>query len=236
MDLFVGTSGYAYKEWKGKFYPKDLPANRMLHFYGERFRSVEINATFYSMPKAAGLEKWAEAVPPEFKFVLKAPQRITHMQRLKDAGDNVSYFVEVAAVLKERLGPLLFQLPPNMKKDAARLAAFLGLLPATRRVAVEFRNSSWFDEETFGLLRNHGAALCVAEAEDDLETPFVKTADWGYLRLRRADYSDADLKAWLEQIRTHKWKDAFIFFRHEDEANGPRLAQKFLELARSAAA
>jgi uncharacterized protein YecE (DUF72 family) len=233
MNFYVGTSGYAYKEWKGKFYPEKLPANQMLRYYGEHFGSVEINATFYSMPKAAGLEKWAAEVPAEFQFVLKAPQKITHMQRLKDAGDNVSYFVEVASVLKERLGPLLFQLPPNMKKDTARLTEFLKLLPAKRRVAFEFRHASWFDEEIFRALRDRNVALCVADADDELEVPFVKTADWGYLRLRRPEYSDADLKAWLTKVRQNEWQDAYIFFRHEDEGTGPRFAQKLLELAKS---
>jgi uncharacterized protein YecE (DUF72 family) len=233
MKLHVGTSGYAYKEWKGKFYPEKLPATKMLRYYGEHFGAVEINATFYAMPKAAGLEKWAADVPADFQFVLKAPQRITHFQRLRDAGDNVRYFIEVAGVLKERLGPLLFQLPPNMKKDVPRFAAFLELLPAERRVAFEFRHASWFDNEIFGMLRDRNIALCTADADDDLVVPFVKTADWGYLRLRRPEYSDADLKTWLNETRQHGWKDAYIFFRHEDEGTGPRFAQMLLELAKS---
>jgi uncharacterized protein YecE (DUF72 family) len=187
MNLYVGTSGYSYKEWKGTFYPEDLPEKQMLHYYGERFRSVEINNTFYRMPKESVLEAWAAEVPGDFKFVLKASQRITHMQRLKDAGDNVAYLLKVAAALKERLGPLLFQLPPFLKKDAPRLSEFLKLLPRDRRAAFEFRHQSWFDEEIFGLLREHQAVLCIAEAENELEIPFVSTADWGYLRLRRPD-------------------------------------------------
>ncbi len=231
MNLYVGTSGYSYKEWKGSFYPDGMPEKRMLHFYGERFRSVEINNTFYRMPKASVLEAWAADVPADFKFVLKAPQRITHLQRLKDAGDSVSYLLNVAGVLKQRLGPLLFQLPPNFKKDASRLKEFLALLPPNRRVAFEFRHLSWFDEEVFGLLRDHRAALCVAEAENDLEIPFVSTADWGYLRLRRPDYGDAELKTWAERVCRQNWDDAFIFFKHEDEAKGPQMATRFLELA-----
>jgi uncharacterized protein YecE (DUF72 family) len=203
----------------------------MLRFYGERFRSVEINNTFYRMPKASVLEAWAQEVPSDFSFVLKAPQRITHMQRLKDAGDSVSYFLDVAGVLKERLGPLLFQLPPNMKKDAPRLREFLALLPTNRRVALEFRHESWFDEEVFQLLRDHQAALCIAEAEDGVEVPFVSTADWGYLRLRRPDYGDPELKAWLEKVRGPAWRDAFIFFKHEEEGKGPLMAKRFVELA-----
>src|SRR5438270_2110179 len=224
MNLYAGTSGYSYKEWKGTFYPKELPDKQMLRHYGERFRTVEINNTFYRMPKAAVLEAWASEVPADFKFVLKASQRITHMQRLKDADDSVSYLLNVAGVLKERLGPLLFQLPPNMKKDVARLREFLVLLPSHRRAAFEFRHQSWFDEEVFGLLRNHHAALRIAEAEDDLEVPFVSTADWGYLRLRRPDYGDAELETWVKRVRETAWQDAFVFFKHEDEGKGPAMA------------
>src|SRR4051812_45083367 len=146
MNLYVGTSGYSYKEWKGPFYPEDLPDKQMLHYYGERFRSVEINNTFYRMPKKAVLEAWAGEVPSDFKFVIKAPQRITHMQRLKDADDSVNYLLEVVGALKERLGPLLFQLPPYFKKDIPRLQEFLKLLPSGCRSAFEFRHESWFDD------------------------------------------------------------------------------------------
>ena len=231
MNLYVGTSGYSYKEWKGTFYPEDLPDKQMLRFYGERFRSVEINNTFYRMPKASVLEAWAKEVPADFMFVLKASQRITHHQRLKDADDSVSYLLEVAGALKERLGPLLFQLPPYLRKDAPRLREFLALLPSDRRAAFEFRHQSWFDDEVFGLLRDHRAVLCIAEAENDLEIPFVSTADWGYLRLRRPDYGDAELKAWAERVREQKWREAFIFFKHEEEGKGPEMAKRFLKLA-----
>jgi len=231
MNLYVGTSGYSYKEWKGTFYPDDLSDKQMLHFYGERFRSVEINNTFYRMPKASVLEAWATQVPADFKFVLKASQQITHKQRLKDAGDSVSYLLEVARALKERLGPLLFQLPPFLRKDAPRLREFLALLPPDRRAAFEFRHQSWFDDEVLGLLRDHRAALCIAEAENDLEIPFSSTADWGYLRLRRPDYGDAELKAWVERVRQQDWKDTFIFFKHEEEGKGPQMAKRFLELS-----
>jgi uncharacterized protein YecE (DUF72 family) len=231
MNLYVGTSGYSYKEWKGTFYPKGLQAQKMLRYYGERFRTVEINSTFYGMPKVSILEGWAEAVPADFHFVLKAPKEITHVRRLKDAGDLVSQLIEVAGALTERGGPLLFQLPPTSKKDVPRLRAFLALLPLQLRATFEFRHSSWFDEEVFGLLRDHRAALCVADADGDLEVPFVATADWGYLRLRRPDYGDAELKEWVERVREQGWRDAFIFFKHEDEGKGPRMAQRYLELA-----
>jgi uncharacterized protein YecE (DUF72 family) len=232
MNLYVGTSGYSYKEWKGPFYPKDLSAKRMLHFYGERFRAVEINNTFYSMPKASVLEVWREEVPADFKFVLKAPKQITHIQQLKGAGDLVSYLFKAAEALQERLGPLLFQLPPYLKKDVSRLREFLALLPPNRCVAFEFRHQSWFEPEVFDLLRDHQAALCIAEAEGDLEVPFVSTTDWGYLRLRRPEYGDAELKAWVKRVQQQDWRDAFVFFKHEDAGKGPQFAKRFLELAK----
>jgi uncharacterized protein YecE (DUF72 family) len=230
MNFYVGTSGYSYKPWKGPFYPEDLPDKKMLQFYGERFRSVEINNTFYRMPKASVLEAWANEVPADFKFVLKASQRITHKERLKDSGDSVKYLLDVAKTLKEQLGPLLFQLPPFLKKDVPRLREFLALLPPPTRAAFEFRHQSWFDAEVFDLLREHKAVLCIAEAENDLDIPFVSTADWGYLRLRRPDYGDAELKAWSERVLQQPWQDAFIFFKHEDEGKGPAMAKRFLEL------
>jgi len=231
MNYYLGTSGYSYKEWKGPFYPEDLPEKQMLHFYGERFRTVEINNTFYRMPKESVLEAWAKEVPADFKFVLKASQRITHMQRLKDSGDSLSYLLKVAGTLKERLGPLLFQLPPFLKKDLPRLREFLTLLPADCRAAFEFRHESWFDEEVLEVLREHQIALCIAEAEDGVEVPFVSTTDWGYLRLRRPDYGDAALKAWVRRVRDQEWRDAFVFFKHEDEGKAPEMAKRFLELA-----
>ena len=231
MNLYVGTSGYSYKEWKGSFYPEDMPDKQMLRFYGEHFKSVEINNTFYRMPKASVLEAWAEDVPTDFKFVLKASQRIMHHQRLKDTDDSVAYLLKVAGVLKERLGPLLFQLPPYLKKDLPRLRNFLALLPSHPYVAFEFRHESWLDEEVFALLRDHRAALCIAEAEEGLEIPFVSTADWGYLRLRRPDYGDAELKAWVQRIHNQNWSDAFVFFKHEEEGKGPQMAKAFLELS-----
>jgi uncharacterized protein YecE (DUF72 family) len=231
MNLYVGTSGYSYKEWKGTFYPVDISAKGMLHYYGERFKTVEINNTFYRMPKAPVLETWAGAVPADFRFVLKASQRITHMQRLKDAADSVSYLFDAAGALNERLGALLFQLPPNFKKDVPRLRDFLALLPSQRRVAFEFRHRSWFDEEVFGLLHDHQATLCIAEAENGPEVPFVATGDWGYLRLRRPGYGDAELRTWVRLVREQDWRDVFVFFKHEDEGKAPQMANRFLELA-----
>jgi uncharacterized protein YecE (DUF72 family) len=231
MTLYVGTSGYSYKEWKGNFYPQKLPANQMLKFYGEQFRTVEINNTFYRMPKASVLEAWADTVPADFRFVLKAPKQITHFKVLKDAGDSVAYFVEVAGALGQHLGPLLFQLPPTAKKDVPRLRTFLELLPSNSRAAFEFRHASWFDDEVFRVLRDCRAALCIAEADNDLEVPFVSTADWGYLRLRRPDYTEPELKAWVKRVHDQGWQDAFVFFKHEDEGKGPQMAKEFLGLA-----
>jgi uncharacterized protein YecE (DUF72 family) len=233
MKLYVGTSGYAYKEWKGSFYPADLPAKRMLRYYAEHFRIVEINNTFYRMPSATVLESWANEVAADFRFVLKAPQRITHLQRLQVADDSVAHLLDVAAILSQRLGALLFQLPPSLKKDVPRLRAFLALLPPQTRAAFEFRHASWFDDEVFALLREHRAALCIADAEGDLDVPVVATADWGYLRLRRPDYDDAALSMWAKRVRQQAWQEAFVFFKHEEAGRGPQLAQRFLELARA---
>jgi uncharacterized protein YecE (DUF72 family) len=230
MNFYVGTSGYSYKEWKGSFYPEKLPAKRMLTFYGEHFRTVEINYTFKHLPTASVVAAWANAVPADFQFAVKAPEQITHYKRLKDAHDVVTKFLDVARTFKKRLGPLLFQLPPNFKKDALRLQAFLKLLPRRRRVAFEFRHASWFDDEVFELLRDHRVALCIADA-DELETPFVATTDWGCLRLRRPSYSNAKLRKWVKQVRQQNWQDVFAFFKHEDEAKGPRFAKSFLKLA-----
>ena len=231
MNLYVGTSGYSYQEWKGSFYPNKLPAKQMLRFYSEHFRTVEINYTFRRLPTTSILGTWADAVPADFQFVLKAPEQITHRKRLKDAGAALENFLDLAGTLKERLGPLLFQLPPTLHKDVPRLRAFLALLPPERRVTFEFRHVSWFDDEVFVLLRDHGVALCIADEEDDLKVPFVATTDWGCLRLRRPEYDDAALKTWVKQVRQQDWQDVFVFFKHEDEGKGPQLAQRFLQLA-----
>ena len=230
MNLYVGTSGYAYKPWKETFYPQTLPDRQMLRFYAEHFRAVEINSTFYRMPTSSTLEKWLGEVPVHFKFVLKAPQRITHIHRLNDIAVPVSYLLDNASVLKSSLGPFLFQLPPNLKKDAERLRDLLDLLPP-RSAAVEFRHGSWFDDEIFSLLSEHGAALCIADDETALEVPLVATTDWGYLRLRRTDYDDDQLNDWTKRVRQQNWKELFCFFKHEDEGKGPQFAGRFLKFA-----
>lgn len=234
MGLYVGTSGYSYKPWKGTFYPKDLPDRQMLRFYGESFPSVEINSTFYGIPKASVLEGWAGSVPDNFRFVIKAPKLITHVRKLGQADEPLSQLLGAAEALSERLGPLLFQLPPTFKKDLPKLRTFLTLLPTTVRAAFEFRHPSWFDDEVFDLLREHRAALCIADIDDELDVPFVSTADWGYLRLRRPDYDDPGLQEWVDRVQEQGWQDAFIFFKHEDEGKGPQMAQRYLKLAESA--
>lgn len=232
--LFVGTSGFAFKEWKGSFYPKDLPDAKMLDYYGERFGSVEINNTFYRMPKVTVLEDWASRVPADFRFVLKASRQITHMTRLKEA-QPVEYLLKNSAALAEKRGPILFQLPPNMKKDLARLRNFLSWIPTGARAALEFRHESWHDEEIFDALRAHNAALCISQVDGEeeaaLNTPFVATADWSYLRLRKATYAPGELEQWAARIREPEWSDVFVFFKHEDEGTGPKLAKHFESIA-----
>jgi uncharacterized protein YecE (DUF72 family) len=235
VRIHVGASGYSYKEWKGSFYPTDIKASEMLRFYAERLPAVEINNTFYRMPSREVLERWTGETPDGFTFVLKAPQRLTHQKRLKDVGDSLPYFLEVSERLGPKRGPFLFQLPPNMKKDAPRLDAFLAELPSAARAAFEFRHASWFDEETFGILRARGAALCLADVNapedggEPLPSDLVPTARWGYLRLRRVDYTDADVDAWAERIKAQPWDEAFVFFKHEDEGTAPRLAKRLIE-------
>ena len=228
MRVLAGTSGYSYPQWKGSFYPEDLPASKMLAHYAGRLPTVEINNTFYRMPKPEVVRAWAEAAPEGFSFVLKSPRQITHVKRLAaDSADSVRRFFEVGAELGAKRGPALFQLPPFLKQDVARLAAFLDLLPADVRAAFEFRHESWFDDEVYAALRARGAALCIAE-DEDLATPLVPTADWGYLRLRRQDYDGAAVRVWAERLRAQPWQDAWVFFKHEDEGVGPRLAAELL--------
>ena len=229
MDLFIGTSGFAYKEWVGSFYPETLPRTEMLRYYANHFRAVEINNTFFRMPVESALRAWADEVPEGFRFVLKAPQTITHRKRLKEVEEPVGRFLEVARSLEARLGPLFFQLPPNFKRDLPRLEAFLDLLPADPGAAIEFRHASWFDDEVLAALRARGVALCVAHGED-LDTPRVTTADWGYLRLRQVTYTDDDLQEWARYIVGGSWSRLHVFFKHEDTGTGPRLARRLGEI------
>lgn len=233
MKIFVGTSGYSYKEWKGKFYPDKIPPRDMLSFYAERFPSVEINNTFYRMPQEQVLLSWATQVPDDFVFALKAPQVITHRKRLRDVNAQTEYFFRTLSVLGRKLGPVLFQFPRSFRVDIPALENFLTLIPATRSCAFEFRSPSWLSEEIFELLRGRGFSLCMADTEEQPTEEIIPTAPWGYLRLRRADYTDAALSHWLDLIRAQNWERVFIFFKHEEEAQGPEAALRFRELVES---
>lgn len=228
VRLLVGTSGFAYREWKGSFYPADLTNKAMLSYYAGRFPAVEINNTFYRMPSEGVLEQWSDQVGDDFSFVLKAPQTITHRKRLRNADEAVDYFFGTAATLGERLGPVLVQLPPNMKRDLPRLEAFLSVAPAGARLAFEFRHPSWFDDAVYAALRTRDAVLCTAHTEAGA-TPLVATSSWGYLRLRNVEYDEAALDAWAARIHAQPWRDVYVFFKHEDEGTGPRLAARFRE-------
>jgi uncharacterized protein YecE (DUF72 family) len=230
VDLRVGTSGFAYKSWKGSFYPADLPASRWLAYYAGRLPAVEINNTFYRMPRPAMLTGWAEQVPPGFRFALKASRRITHQKRLAEVADELSYLYAAAKALGEHRGPMLFQLPPFLKKDMARLQAFLTLLPEDHRATLEFRHPSWHDDEVFDALREHDVALCIADAGEVHDAPVVATAQLGYLRLRRSAYADEDLSTWVAALRSGGWQDAYVFFKHEEAGVGPALASRFQAL------
>jgi uncharacterized protein YecE (DUF72 family) len=232
MRLAVGTSGYAYREWKGpgRFYPRGMKAAAMLPFYASRFGTVEINSSFYKMPEPDVVAAWAAVVPPEFMFAFKAPGAITHQKRLAGVRKPVAQLWRAVEVLGAQLGPVLFGLPPNMKKDVARLEELLALCPAGRRVAVEFRHESWFAHDVYDVLAAHGAALCVADTPD-LATPLVVTADWGYVRLRRERYGPIAMARWLAQLGTTGWSDAVVYFKHEDTARAPRLAERLIRLA-----
>ncbi len=228
--IWIGTSGYSYKEWRGNFYPEELPEAGMLRFYGERFSSVEINYTFYRMPNVRTFQGWAKETPAQFMFSLKAPRRITHDLRLRDAGEAVTYFCDTAKALKDRLGAMLFQLPPFLKKDLPRLEDFLHQLPPGFRSAFEFRNQSWFADDVFECMRRFDVALCIAEGEERA-TPFEATAPFGYFRLRKPDYSDEELAGWAERIQAAaQWQDVYVYFKHEDEGRGPIFAAKLKNL------
>jgi uncharacterized protein YecE (DUF72 family) len=229
MRTLVGTSGWSYKEWKGSFYPAKLPQDEMLGFYASRFSTVEVNNSFYRIPSEKVLVSWAEQVPPDFRFVLKASRRITHNSRLADEDGSLEYFLRAVNPLGERLGTTLFQLPPTFKKDAVRLRDFLARLPKRWMAALEFRHASWFDDEVYDLLRSHDAAL-VAVDEDETEgkgAPLVPTASWGYFRLRRTTYDTTALEGWASRIQHAGWKEAYVFLKHEDGSpRGPDAAEE----------
>ena len=227
MRVYIGTSGYSYKEWKGSFYPEDLPASKFLEFYSSKLKTVEINNTFYRMPTEKVIAQWASEVPAGFVFAVKAPQRITHQERLKGSNDSMKRFLDATNVLKDKLGPFLFQLPPFLKKDLPLLTDFVNALPADRLCSFEFRHPSWFSDDVYAALGARNCAFVLAESEK-VSAPRVATADWGYLRLRREDYVDKDVLEWGDWIAAQSWKRAFVYFKHEDAGIGPKLAKKLI--------
>ncbi len=231
MRVRVGTSGYNFPEWKGTFYPAKFPESQMLQYYAQRLGTVEINYTFYRMPNAKIVAGWDAATPAGFTFILKAPQRITHIARLRDVDDPLRYFIDTARKLGPKLGPILFQLPPNFKKDLDRLNDLLTQFPADLRCAWEFRHESWFSDDVYAALRTANAALCVADTAEK-HTPLVATAEFGYLRLRDEGYEKTDLEQWAKTVQDvgKDWQDAFIFFKHEESGIGPKLAQEFVAM------
>lgn len=230
MKLIAGTSGYAFKEWKGSFYPEDLHQDGWLGFYATKFPAVEINNTFYRLPKEKVLLDWAAQVPEQFTFAIKASQRITHFARLKpESAELVEYLLRTTSVLGNRLGPVLFQLPPNLKKEGERLRAFLAALPKGRRYAIEFRHESWFEPDVVDALREHDVALCIAEQED-FKSPVLATASWGYVRLHRLDYDAAALGAWATCVAGQPWSEAYVFFKHDEGiGSGPPAVDAFVK-------
>ena len=229
--LIAGASGYSFKEWKGNFYPEKIKPEDMLSYYAERLPTVEINNTFYRMPKTSVLETWAAATPQTFRFAIKASRRITHISRLKveTAAEPLGYLYGNLAALGDKRGPVLFQLPPNLKKDLPRLAAFLALLPENHTAAFEFRNESWFADDVYDALEGAGASLCFSEREDNAPPPLVETAPWGYVRLRLETYTDDDLRRWAEKLAATSWRETSVYFMHEPTA--PAYAQKLMEFA-----
>jgi uncharacterized protein YecE (DUF72 family) len=226
--LLAGASGYSFKEWKGPFYPEDMKPEGMLAWYAGRLPTVEINNTFYQMPKTAVLENWARATPETFRFAIKASRRITHLSRLKadTAADSVAFLYRNLETLGAKRGPVLFQLPPFLKKDLPRLREFLAILPADHRAAFEFRNETWFGDDVYAALNAAGAALCLSEREDNAPPPLVETAPWGYVRLRLENYSAPDLATWAKRLAVTSWQQIHVYFMHEPTA--PTYAQALL--------
>jgi uncharacterized protein YecE (DUF72 family) len=228
MKLNAGTSGYAFKEWKGSFYPQDLKDDAMLGYYASKFPTVEINNTFYRLPKEGVLQAWAAQVPEPFTFAIKASQRITHHARLKPEGASaVEFLLKNTSALAGRLGPILFQLPPNLKKDFDRLRTFLDALPADRRYTIEFRHESWFDEDVFAALRARDIPMCIVE-QPEFASPVVSTASWGYVRLHRFDYDDAMMAEWAKRLAAQPWSETYVYFKHDEGiGSGPPAVDAF---------
>jgi uncharacterized protein YecE (DUF72 family) len=237
VTYWIGTSGYNYPEWKGSFYPGDLSPSKMLPYYAARFPTVEINYTFYRMPNEKIVSGWAKQTPTPYRLTLKAPRRITHDSRLKNCGELVEAFCRVAGTLGDKLGALLFQLPPNLKKDLPLLEAFFETLPPRVCGAFEFRHASWFDEAVFAALRRRNLALCVSDSEK-LSAPVQLTADYGYFRLRDEGYTPDDIARWAETIAREAagCRDVFVYFKHEEEGKGPEFARLLMDRLGLAAA
>ena len=233
MKLLAGASGYSFKEWKGDFYPQNIKPEAMLAWYAERLPTVEINNTFYQMPKTAVLENWAKGTPEGFRFSIKASRRITHLARLdaEKAADSVAFLYRNLATLGAKRGPVLFQLPPFLKKDLSRLKDFLALLPQAHAAAFEFRNDTWFADDVYDALKAAGAALCLSEREDSAPPPLVETAPWGYVRLRLESYSDEDLRQWARRLAGTAWGEIYVYFMHEPTA--PAYAQALMRFGSS---
>jgi uncharacterized protein YecE (DUF72 family) len=230
VGLWVGTSGYAYPEWRGSFYPEKMQTAKMLPYYAEHFATVEINNTFYRMPNAKLLEGWSAQTPENFKLTLKAPQRITHHKRLRDCADDVKYFLEVASTLGPKLGAILFQTPPYLRMNLEVLDGFLEMLPAGLCAAFEFRHKSWMESDVFSRLQAKGLALCVADSEN-FSTPVEITAGYAYFRLRDEGYQPADIERWAQVIRekTAASSDVFVYFKHEEAGIGTEFAKQLIK-------
>ena len=228
MNVRAGTSGFAFKEWKGPFYPSDLKDDSMLGYYASRFPTVEINNTFYRLPKEGVLQAWAAQVPESFCFAIKASQRITHFARIKpEAASAVEFLLKNTSSLGARLGPILFQLPPNLKKDVDRLRAFIAMLPADRKYTIEFREASWFDDDVYAVLRERDIPMCIID-QPDFSSPVVSTASWGYVRLHRFDYDAAGLAHWRKTIASQPWSEALVYFKHDEGiGSGPPAVDAF---------
>ena len=232
MNLYAGTSGYSYKEWKGSFYPEKISASEMLSYYAARFPAVELNNTYYRLPERSTVEGWRKQTPKNFRFSVKAPRSITLYRRLKNVDAQTQQMLKTVSALEDRLGTLLFRMPDNMKKDLACLESFLKQLPADTPAAFDFRHPTWFDDEVRELLRSHNRVMVVSDTDEVPAGEIDKTADWGYVRLRRVRYSKADLTAWSKRIKAQNWKKTFVFFKHEDEGTGPKLAAQFMKLSK----
>ncbi|MFA6170285.1 MAG: DUF72 domain-containing protein [Candidatus Margulisiibacteriota bacterium] len=234
MNYYIGTSGYGYKEWQGNFYPEKISAGKRLSFYASRLMTVEINNTFYRMPTINVVEAWADQVPAGFIFAVKAPQMITHIKRLQNVSKEARYFFTIVSVLGKKLGPVLFQFPASFRQDIPLLEKFIGHIPPKIACAFDFRSTTWLNKETYDLLRKRNFSLCLEDTDEKPVTELISTATWGYLRLRRTDYTDRQLAQWVKKVGTQKWEKVFVFFKHDDDeaARAPALAAGFSELCR----